>query len=84
MFGTPQNKPGTQSGDDEDHDNDDDNNNDGNEDDNYDDKKYGLRIHKLDIEDEFLLFMMRIRLGLNITDLSFRFSVSEGTVSSII
>ena len=85
LFGTQQNKPGTQSGDDDDHDNDeDDNNNDNDGDDDDKKEKCGFRIHKLDIEDEFLLFMMRLRLGLSMTDLSFRFSVSEGTVSSII
>ena len=40
--------------------------------------------HQLDIEDEFLMFMMRLRLGLNITDLSFRFSLSAATVSTIL
>lgn len=85
LFGTQQNKPGTQSDDDDDHDNDeDDNNNDNDGDDDEKKEKCGYRIHKLDIEDEFLLFMMRLRLGLSITDLSFRFSVSEGTVSSVI
>ena len=63
MFGTTQNKSGTQSGDDE--------------------EKYGSKIHKLDTEYGFLLFMMWIRLGRSITDLSFRFSVSEGKISSI-
>ena len=40
--------------------------------------------HQVDIEDEFLMFMMRLRLGLNITDLSCRFSLSEATVSTIL
>ena len=40
--------------------------------------------HQLDIEDEFLMCMMRLRLGLSITDLSFRFSLSEATVSTIL
>lgn len=40
--------------------------------------------HQLDIEDEFLMFMMRLRLGLTITDLSFRFSLSKATVSTIL
>ena len=40
--------------------------------------------HQLDIEDEFLMFMMRLRLGLSITDLSFRFSLPKATVSTIL
>ena len=40
--------------------------------------------HQLDIEDQFLMFMMRLRLGLTITDLSFRFSLSKSTVSTIL
>ena len=40
--------------------------------------------HQLDIKDEFLMCMMRLRLGLSMTDLSFRFSLSEATVSTIL
>ena len=39
---------------------------------------------QLDIEGEFLMFMMRLRLGLTITDLSFRFSLSKATLSTIL
>ena len=53
--------------------------------DDLDDKrtKYA-RQHKLTVEDEFLLFMMRLKLGLNVVDLSIRFGISEGTVSNIV
>ena len=42
------------------------------------------REHKLTLEDEFLLFMMRLKLGLSCLDLSIRFCVSEGTVNTIL
>ncbi len=54
------------------------------DDDDNDAHRDASRGHKLDIEDEFILFMMRLRLGLSVIDLSFRFCVSEGTVTSII
>lgn len=38
----------------------------------------------LDVEDEFLLVLMKLRLGLTNTDLSVRFNVSEGTVSKLV
>ena len=66
---------------------DDDNNedNDGvSDNDNGEEDEELTRDHQLDVEDEFLMFMMRLRLGLNITDLSFRFSLSEATVSYIL
>lgn len=55
-----------------------------NDDDDDDAHRDASRGHKLDNEDEFLLFMIRLRLGLSVIDLSFRFSVSKGTVTSII
>ncbi|XP_047124247.1 uncharacterized protein LOC124806968 [Hydra vulgaris] len=39
---------------------------------------------KISLEQEFLLIMMRLRLGLLIEDLAFRFCISAGTVSQII
>ncbi|XP_004211379.2 uncharacterized protein LOC101235502 [Hydra vulgaris] len=39
---------------------------------------------KISLEQEFLLVMMRLRLGLLIEDLAFRFCISAGTVSQII
>jgi len=83
LFGMPTNTCGSDSGnndngndnnedkDEDDHDHDDDNDDDAHAD--------ASRGHKLDIEDEFLLFMMRLRLGLRVIDLSFCFSISEGT-----
>ena len=88
LFGMPTNTCGSESdnnddGNDnnEDKDDDHDDDDDENDDDAHADASRG---HKLDIEDEFLLFMMRLRLGLSVIDLSFRFSISEGTVTSII
>lgn len=88
LFGMPTNTCGSDSGNNdngndnnEDKDEDDD---DDHDDDNDDAHADASRGHKLHIEDEFLLFMMRLRLGLRVTDLSFRFSISEGTVTSII
>ena len=40
--------------------------------------------NKLNLEDEFLLFMMRLKLGLTVIDLSFRFNIAESSVSTII
>ena len=42
------------------------------------------RKYSLDVEDEFLLVLMKLRLGLTNTDLSVRFNVSEGTVSKLV
>ena len=39
------------------------------------------RSHKLTVEDEFLLMMMKLRVGLADLDLSVRFGISEGCVS---
>ena len=41
------------------------------------------RNYLLNMEDEFLLVLMKLRLGLSNTDLSVRFNVSEGTVSKL-
>ena len=41
------------------------------------------RNHILGIEDEFLLVLMKLRLGLTNLDLTIRFRVSEATVSNI-
>ena len=41
------------------------------------------RQHVLSIEDEFLLVMMKLRLGLTNLDIAMRFRISEGTVSNI-
>ena len=60
----------------EDHDNYHGDENDGNE------KKE--KKHKLNLEDKFLLFMMRLKLGLTVIDLSFRFNIAESSVSTII
>ena len=43
-----------------------------------------IKEHKLELEDEFLLFMMRLKLGLSCLDLSLRFCISEGTVNTIV
>ncbi|XP_068697263.1 uncharacterized protein [Montipora foliosa] len=42
------------------------------------------RKYSLDVEDEFLLVLMKLRLGLTNTDLPVRFNVSEGTVSKVV
>ncbi|XP_068731182.1 uncharacterized protein [Montipora capricornis] len=42
------------------------------------------RKYSLDVENEFLLVLMKLRLGLTNTDLSVRFNVSEGTVSKLV
>ena len=42
------------------------------------------RKFSLDVEDEFLLVLMKLRLGLTNTDLSVRFNVSEGTFSKLV
>ena len=42
-----------------------------------------IKKHVLSIEDEFLLVMMKLRLGLTNLDIAMRFRVSEGTVSNI-
>ena len=41
------------------------------------------RQHVLSMEDEFLLVMMKLRLGLTNLDIAMRFRISEGTVSNI-
>ena len=41
------------------------------------------RNHTLTVEDEFLLVLMKLRLGLTNLDLAIRFRVSEATVSNI-
>ena len=40
------------------------------------------RDHVLSVEDEFLLVMMKLRLGLNNLDLGIRFNVAEATMSN--
>jgi len=40
--------------------------------------------HKLPVQDEFLMVMMKLRMGLSNIDLSERFSVSESTVNNIL
>ena len=42
------------------------------------DRKY---YSNLTVEDDFLLVLMKLRLGLSTTDLAVRFNVSEATVS---
>ena len=39
--------------------------------------------HKLNLKDEFLLVMMRLRLGLLFEDLAYRFNIAKSTASSI-
>ena len=39
---------------------------------------------KLTLEQEFLMVMMRLRLGVLIEDLAFRFNVASSTASSIV
>ena len=39
--------------------------------------------HKLAVEDEYLLVLMRLRMGLTIIDLGERFGISESTVNNI-
>ena len=39
--------------------------------------------HKLAVENEYLLVLMRLRMGLTIIDLGERFGVSESTVNNI-
>ena len=41
------------------------------------------RDHVLSVEDEFLLVMMKLRLGLTNLDLAMRFNVAEATISNI-
>ena len=41
------------------------------------------RTHKLSVEDEFLLTMMKLRLGLFNKDIAMRFGISVSTVSKI-
>ena len=42
-----------------------------------------LILHKLLVEDEFLLTLMKLRMALSNTDLGERFNISEGTVTNI-
>lgn len=42
------------------------------------------RDHKLPVEDEFLMFMMKLKLGLTNLDLAIRFHISQGRVSNIV
>ena len=39
--------------------------------------------HKLSVEDEYLLVLMKLRMGLSVIDLAERFSVSQSTVNNI-
>ena len=39
--------------------------------------------HKLSVEDEFLMFLMKLRMGLSTIDLAERFCVSESTVNNV-
>lgn len=41
-------------------------------------------VHSMSVMDEFLLVMMRIRMGLSVEDLGFRFLISPATVSNIV
>ena len=45
--------------------------------------KTKLTLHKLLVEDEFLLTLMKLRMALSNTDLGERFNISEGTVTNI-
>ena len=45
--------------------------------------KRNISLRCLSLEQEFLLTMMRLRLGLLVDDLAFRFKISEGLTSSI-
>ena len=45
--------------------------------------KANVRLRKLSLEQEFLLTMMRLRLGLLIDDLAFRFKISSSLASCI-
>ena len=45
-------------------------------------KKAG-RTRKLRVKDEFFLTLVRLRLGLTVWDLAFRFKISRSTVSSV-
>ena len=42
------------------------------------------RDHKLPVEDEFLMFMMKLKLGLTNLDLAIRFYISQGRVSNLV
>ena len=53
-----------------------------------DEDQYGTTLtrptaHKLSVEDEYLLVLMKLRMGLSVIDLAERFSVSESTVNNI-
>lgn len=51
----------------------------------YETKKCLTRsVHKLSIEDEYLMTLMKLRMGLTNLDLSERFNVSESTVVSVL
>lgn len=45
---------------------------------------YTFSNHTLSVEDEFLLVMMKLRMGLTNMDLTIRFNISESTVSKIL
>ena len=40
--------------------------------------------HKLPVEDEYLLLLMKLRMGLTNIDLAERFCISDGTVNNIL
>ena len=43
-----------------------------------------INNHKLPVKDEFLLMMMKLRMGLSDIDLAERFNLSQSTVSGIL
>ena len=42
-----------------------------------------MNNHKLSVKDEFLLVLMKLRMGLTDIDLAERFNISQSTVSAI-
>lgn len=40
-------------------------------------------VHKLPVEDEYLLLLMKLRMGVSVVDLGKRFNIAESTVNNI-